>query len=268
MKRYKIGVCDASFTLGKAILKSLIDYNLPYSFIRALTLKENINEVKIDDYTFSLNKLSFDSLKDLDFVILMNNLQNKNEYINYLKENNKIYLIVNDYKDSLSMIKKEIIGNNEEVEAINFYGAISEGEEGISELENQYLAYFNNMPMIANIFQTNNQKVPLAFNIIPFKKDNNLNFYISSLYGCAMLMKTRCSDFSLIENIKNNEHIKYYENKLPSILECEGNEFIHIGVVSQNDQEVTLFATYDIRKIIVRETIKEIKERIKNDEIL
>ena len=61
---------------------------------------------------------------------------------------------------------------------------------------------------------------------------------------------------------------KYYENKLPSILECEGNEFIHIGVVSQNDQEVTLFATYDIRKIIVRETIKEIKERIKNDEIL
>ena len=110
---------------------------------------------------------------------------------------------------------------------------------------------------------TSFNNVPLAFNILPITKDNKIEFYIPSLSGSAILLKLECKNKEeFLSKIKENSKIKYY-NKLPSLLECEGNDLIHLGVIDNSD--LTLFITFDYLKCMAQSALKQIEKGLKDD---
>lgn len=273
MKRYKVGVVGASLYIGKSILKKIIDENFPYSFIRAISYEENNKEIKVGDYNFSSNKLSIESLKDLDLIIIIKDKVDLQEYIDYLNEKQKTYYLINNSLDendnkTSDLIIKGIINDIEIInkEEIVFNCALELGDQGLIELNNQFIDYFNNRPLITSTPKINNHPVPLAFNLIPIVRENKLQFYIPSFYVNALILRIYCKDTSILEDkIRNNQNIKIYDKNLPSLFDAEGNDLIHIGIIDKKIDNISLFVTYDYTKIIINNLYKEIKVRIIND---
>lgn len=267
MKRYKIGVVGASTKLGKSILKTIIDNNFPYSFIRALSFEDDDKELKIDDYIFTLNKISINALKELDIIYIVSKVNIDNEIKEFLETNNKIYIIINeDNFNCYENVKKEIFDSLEVnvLEEIHFNCSNELCDNGETVLINQCIDFLNNRPLIATCINKINQNIPLAFNLIPYIDDKILNFYIPSLQGNALYLKIKCSDKdNLINKLKNNEKVKLYDKSLPNILDCEGNSLIHLGII--DNEILTIFITFDYLKIISINSYNYIKARIEND---
>ncbi len=314
MKRYKIGVIGASSILGKNILKILIEKNFPYSFIRAISYSNEQKEIKIDDYQFSLTNLSIDSIKDLDIVFIVLENHNIDEYFTFIKENNKYAIIIENLLNHIninsinieniskddnilkcplvnSLVVKKIF-ENIEIETLEmscFHSSIEHGDEGIYEMNQQYIDYFNYKPLIARVFpNVNAHHIPLAFNMIPFTNNSyevrfkdevyrlinkisnivTVDFYIPSFYSSAIQFKVLTNQTNeLLDNLKHNNDIRIFDNNCPTLLDGEGTSIIQIGNLKNNSNEISFFATFDVIKLVSNNALKMIEKRITYDNI-
>lgn len=314
MKRYKIGVIGAPSLLGRNILKTIIEKNFPYSFIRAISSTDEKKEIKVDDYQFSLTNLSMDSIKDLDIVFIVLEDNNINNYLEFLEENNKYVVIADNLLNQISLnainvesitkddnilkcplvnsIVLEKIFNSLEIDSLeiySFHSAIEHGDSGFFEINQQYIDYFNYKPLIARVFPNiSGQHIPLAFNLIPFNNNlyeeqfkdevysivNNISsirtcdFYIPSFYSSAIQIKVITNKTDLVlDSLKNNKDIKMYEDICPTLLDSEGTNFIHIGNLKSNENELCFFATFDIIKMTSKTVVEMMEKRISYDNI-
>jgi len=309
MKRYKVGVIGSDSLIGINLLKTLLKRNFPYSLIRALTFDNDKKEIKVDDYIFSLTLLNKEALLDLDVVFVIDNDYDINEYLDFLKENNKYVVIIssslkyNEYKyldinqknniflvnDPNALVIKTVLGNIDFslLDVISFHSVIENKEQEINNLKQQYLDYFNYQPLTAsNLNYIDNKRIPLAFNLIPYSHNSDYNdlfkdevyhllnkdfifnlcdFYIPSFCCNAMRIKIEgINNQNEIEKINNLENIKIYSTS-PSLIECEGNENIHLGNIKTYENGACFFISFDYLKVLCLEAVKIMEKRISYD---